>query len=132
MQAVKFIGISGIGWLLDFGLYTILSLFSPNLMLNNSVSSWVGVTFSFICSTRAVFKNGGKIPLMAKYALYLVYQFVLILLVSRILSSVNLQIIRMSDSEIIRKSSFVIAKIVITPITMILNFFVMRGVIEKI
>ena len=37
-QAVRFVGLSGIGWLLDFTVYIILGLFFDNLVKNDSVS----------------------------------------------------------------------------------------------
>ena len=47
IQAIRFIGLSGIGWILDFTTYTVLGVISANLVLNNTISSWVGVTFVF-------------------------------------------------------------------------------------
>ena len=78
IQAIRFIGLSGIGWILDFTTYTVLGVISANLVLNNTISSWVGVTFVFLLSTRIVFKNNSKIPLKWKYVIYLLYQCVLI------------------------------------------------------
>ena len=60
IQAIRFIGLSGIGWILDFTTYTVLGVISANLVLNNTISSWVGVTFVFLLSTRIVFKNNSK------------------------------------------------------------------------
>lgn len=80
IQAIRFIGLSGIGWILDFTTYTVLGVISANLVLNNTISSWVGVTFVFLLSTRIVFKNNSKIPLKWKYVIYLLYQCVLIFL----------------------------------------------------
>lgn len=57
IQAIRFIGLSGIGWILDFTTYTVLGVISANLVLNNTISSWVGVTFVFLLSTRIVFKT---------------------------------------------------------------------------
>ena len=131
-QVAKFIGISGIGWLLDFSAYTILGFVSKNLFLNNTISSWIGVTFAFVFSTRAVFINEGKIPLKIKYLIYVLYQIVLIFAVSRLVNVIDTQILNHFDSDLIRKMSFIIAKIFVTPITMILNFFVMKFLVEKI
>ena len=132
LQALKFFGISGIGWLLDFGAYTLLGVFSENLFLNNVVSSWLGVTFTFVFSTRAVFKSAGRIPLWAKYAVYLLYQAVLIFCISRLLEVIDGEILRQCGVEFIQKSSYIIAKIIVTPITMVLNFLVMKGLMERI
>ena len=131
-QAAKFIGISGIGWILDFSAYTILGFVSKNLFLNNTISSWIGVTFAFVFSTRAVFINGGKIPLKIKYLIYVLYQIVLIFAVSRLVNVIDTQILNHFDLNLIIKFSFIIAKIFVTPITMILNFFVMKFLVEKI
>lgn len=131
-QAIRFIGLSGIGWILDFCTYTGLGIISDNLVLNNTISSWAGVTFVFIFATREVFKNDSRISLKWKYIIYLFYQFVLISFVSRLLDGVNLMIINNISIDIVLKYSSIIAKILVTPITMILNFFVMKGVIEKL
>lgn len=131
-QAIRFVGLSGIGWILDFCTYTVLGFFSGNLVANNVISSWVGVTFVFIFATRKVFQNNSRISLKWKYVIYLLYQCVLIFLVSLLLKEVDGAIIKWVSIELIQAYSSIIAKIVITPITMILNFFVMKGVVEKI
>lgn len=131
-QAVKFIGISGIGWIIDFCIYTTLGFFSKNLLLNNMISSCAGVTFVFIFATRKVFQNNSKIPLKWKYVIYLLYQFLLIFSVSVLLKYINGAIHEYITVDIILKYSSIISKIIITPVTMVLNFFVMKGLIEKI
>ena len=144
-KAVRFIGFSGLGWILDFIVYTILGIWFSNLVVNNFISSWVGVTFVFIFATRKVFENSSKVPLWAKYLIYsskvplwakyliyIVYQFVLILCVSKLLGVIDVFIQDHFTWELLLKTSKFIAKILITPITMTLNFFVMRGVVEKL
>lgn len=132
LQAVKFIGLSGIGWILDFGVYAVLASVSSKLMLNNIVSSWVGVTFVFVFATRNVFKNKSRIPLKWKYVIYILYQMILILVISKALNAVDMIIMNNTNNEMILKLSPAISKILITPVTMILNFGVMKGVMEKI
>lgn len=131
-QALGFIGLSGIGWILDFMTYTLLGFVSDKLFINNIISSLVGVTFVFIFATRKVFQNNSKIPLKWKYFIYVVYQLVLIFLISKLLSIIALFIVENIDIAIVISLSGVIAKILVTPVTMILNFFVMKGIIEKI
>lgn len=131
-QAVQFVGLSGIGWILDFTTYTLLGLVSDKLFINNIISSLVGVTFVFIFATRKVFQNSSKIPLKWKYFIYVVYQLVLIFLISKLLSFIALFIVENIDIAIVISLSGVIAKILVTPVTMVLNFFVMKGIIEKI
>lgn len=132
IQAIKFMGISGIGWVLDFSTYMVLGIFSENFVLNNTVSSWVGVTFVFIFATRRLFSNSSKIPLKWKYAIYLIYQCLLIYLISKLLNYITIFILVSSKIELIGKFSAAIAKILVTPVTMALNFLVMKAVIEKI
>ena len=132
IQAIKFFGLSGIGWLLDFTVYTILGFVSANHVMNNFISSCVGVTFVFIFATKKVFKNNTKIPLWVRYIIYILYQLVLISLASKVLGQIDMFIVNNITIALIVKFSAIIAKIIITPFTMVLNFFVMKGVIEKL
>ena len=131
-QAVKFVGLSGIGWILDFLTYTILGLISSNVVVNNIISSWIGVTFVFIFATRKVFQNQSQISLKWKYLIYLGYQVLLILLISKLLGQVNEFILVHNTISIIGRFSTIISKILVTPITMVLNFIVMKSVIERL
>ena len=132
IQAIRFIGLSGIGWILDFTTYTVLGVISANLVLNNTISSWVGVTFVFLLSTRIVFKNNSKIPLKWKYVIYLLYQCVLIFFISKLLNRANIYLLTHVTLAVVKNFSTIISKILVTPITMVLNFIVMKNVIEKI
>lgn len=131
-QAIRFIGISGIGWVLDFLVYAGLGFISSDLVLNNTLSSWVGVTFVFIFATRKVFKNESKISLPWKYLIYILYQCVLIFFISKVLNGINIAIVSYINIGLIVTFSSIIAKILVTPITMALNFGVMKGLIEKL
>ena len=68
----------------------------------------------------------------AKYVIYLVYQCVLIYLISKLLGWVNAVLLANISWKFVQHFSTVIAKIVVTPITMILNFLVMKEIIEKL
>lgn len=131
-QVMGFAGISGVGWIIDFCTYTILGFSSKNLVVNNMISSWIGVTFVFIFATRKVFHNNSKILLKWKYVIYLVYQCVFIYYISKLLNMINTTFIFMISSELVRTFSPIFSKILITPVTMILNFLVMKGIIEKL
>jgi putative flippase GtrA len=129
---VKFVGLSGIGWILDFCTYSVLGLVSSNLVINNIISSWVGVTFVFLFATRKVFQNNSRISLKWKYLIYILYQCVLIFFISKLLNMINTVILDYATAVLIVRFSAIISKILVTPVTMVLNFFVMKGVIEKI
>ena len=132
MQALRFVGLSGIGWLLDFAVYTILSTRFSNLAAANMISSLVGASFVFIFSTRFVFQNNHRIPLIWKYCVYIAYQVILILLISLLLAQINALITAHISIGIIIRFSAILSKIIVTPVTMTLNFFVMKFAIEKI
>lgn len=131
-QAIRFVGLSGIGWILDMGTYTGLGLVSDNLVLNNTISSWAGVTFVFISATRNVFSNVSRIPLKWKYMIYICYQCILIFLMSKLLNRINVVMTANIEIAFVQLFSAIIAKILVTPLTMALNFVVMKGIIEKL
>ena len=132
MQAIRFVGLSGIGWLLDFCVFAILGNVSSNVIANNFLSSWMGVTFVFLFATRKVFRNNSRISLKWKYAIYLLYQLILIALVSQLLGFVNGLLLDYVHISLIEQFSGIAAKILVTPITMLLNFIVMKNLIEKL
>ena len=132
LQAIKFFGYSGIGWVLDFCAYTLLGQISSNLILNNTISSWIGVTFVFIFATRKIFKDNSHIPLIWKCLIYLLYQAVLIIVMSKLLDLINVVILAHTTAMFFVRYSYIMAKILVTPITMVLNFIVMKSVIEKL
>ena len=131
-QLFGFVGISGIGWIIDFIIYNILSsVFKVDISIANMVSSLVGVTFVFVFSTRKIFENGGKLDIRVKCAIYIVYQIILILGVSKAMPFVKEFLIDF-DIDFIIKYANILAKILVTPITMIINFIFMKYLIEKI
>ena len=60
------------------------------------------------------------------------YQLILILLISKLLGVIDSFIVVHATIGIIVKLSSILAKIIVTPITMTLNLLVMKGVIEKL
>lgn len=131
-QMLKFFGVSVLGWLIDFSIYNlIIFLFDMNISVINVISSLIGVTFIFIFSTRKIFESSGKHSIRTKYVIYIVYQIILILSVSRLLP-VFREYLLSFDISFIMNYSNVIAKVMITPITASINFIVMKFVIENL
>ena len=129
-QGFKFVGISGIGWILDFIIFNILvGLFGLNISLSNFLSSLVGVTFVFIFSTRKIFENKILIDIRIKYVIYVIYQIVLIFCASKIVLFINNIFV---DYNFIVNYAYIMAKILITPFTLLINFIVMKFLLEKI
>ncbi len=132
IKGLKFIGFSGIGWLIDTTIYMILtSIFKLNIDISNIFSSLVGVTFVFIMSTRKIFVSKSKINIKIKYLIYVIYQVILIVTVSKLMLLLK-SVITPLNIELINKYINIIVKIIITPFTMVINFIVMKLLIEKI
>lgn len=132
IKGLNFIGFSGIGWLIDTTIYMILtSIFKLNIDISNIFSSLVGVTFVFIMSTRKIFVSKSKINIKIKYLIYVIYQVILIITVSKLMLLLK-SVITPLNIELINKYINIIVKIIITPFTMVINFIVMKLLIEKI
>lgn len=132
IKLLKFIGFSGIGWLIDTTIYMILtSIFKLNIDISNIFSSLVGVTFVFIMSTRKIFVSNSKINIKIKYLIYVIYQVILILTISKVMLLLK-DIITPLNIDLINKYINITVKIIITPFTMVINFIVMKLLLEKI
>lgn len=132
IEILKFVGVSGIGWLIDVLIYlTLSSIIKLNVDISNMISSLVGVSFVFLVSTRKIFVNNSKINLKLKYIIYIVYQLILIYLASLAILSLKNYLTSL-DIKLVIKYVNIISKIIITPFTMLINFIVMKLLIEKI
>lgn len=160
LQALKFFGISGIGWLIDFSIFAILHKFvGESMVLNlgalkldacNMVSMLCGVTFVFFVSTRKTFNvNLKRFSLKKKYFLYIGYQLIMMVISSIIVGAfINLftgldgagafATSGVLEGNVLQKLILFVlkpeisAKICVTPITMICNFFFMKFLSEKV
>ena len=131
-KMIRFFGISVVGWVIDFTIFNLcIYLFDYNVSTINIFSSLIGVTFIFIFSTSKIFDNGDRLSIRLKYIIYISYQIVLILCVSRFLLIIKGYLLS-SDIYTLVIYANLLAKILITPITASLNFFVMKSLVEKI
>ena len=133
-QFINFLFLSGIGWIIDFTLYLLFSnIFNLKIIHSNILSSIPAVTFVFFVSTRKIFsKNNSRISLKEKYLIYFLYQLILILLISLLAQYLYLLSLKNISMNIELKLLKIIIKILITPITMLINFIVMKFLIEKL
>lgn len=136
LQALRFFAVSGTGWILDFSLYIILTNFlNFNVAYANMVSCIPAVTFVFIVSTHKIFDyNKSQVPLIGKYLIYFLYQLVLVFCVSWLGQAIFLWLSStyLMRIAIIASHLKLICKIIITPVTMTVNFFVMKYLSEKL
>ena len=127
-------GISGLGWCLDFGIYLALTLLLElPVQAANHISTIPAVTLVFFLSTRHTFRQRpGGLPLWLKYILYVVYQLLLVTGVSWLGQQVYDLLIVLPLPALILDSLKILIKIGITPITMLLNYFVLGWLTERL
>lgn len=135
-QGKKFIVISAIGWIMDFAIYSYLTyVIDINVGIANFISAVPAVSFVFFMSTKSTFnRKDSRISLTGKYIMYFIYQMMLLLVVSTLNQYIYQLILSLTMEKMIFLSKYakIMSKIIITPITMTINFFVMKILVEKI
>ena len=133
-QGLSFILVSGIGWIFDFTTYLILTnIFNLNVMISNMISAIPALTYVFAMSSKRIFKNdNSKISVKFKYIMYFAYQIILVTTVSFVAGLLYDYLIDIVTIDMLIKHMKLVIKIIITPITMLLNFIIMKNLIEKL
>lgn len=135
-QAGQFLLVSGTGWLLDFGIFSLLAyLTALPVGLCNVISAIPSLTLVFVVSTRRIFKNSaGKLPAWAKYAIWLAWQMLLLAAVSALAQWLYGAVGQsaLNQLPLVARHLKVLCKLAITPFTMVANFLVMRRLAEKL
>lgn len=133
-QFFSFLLVSGVGWLMDFAIFFLLTKFLGLIVIvANIISSIPAITYVFLMSNKKIFKNNNsKLSLKAKYVIYFVYQIILLLCVSALGQLLYNVFEPLITIEFILNNLKMFVKILITPITMVLNFVIMKYLIEKL
>lgn len=125
-QFFHFAFLSMLGWLCDFVTFTLLvKMFGVPGFFANFVSSYVGVTFAFITTIRAVFKRSGEGGNTFLF-IYWVFQLVSISAYSQLLAVVVNILPNASQTVQMIGSAEITAKIIITPFNLITNFLFLK------
>ena len=131
-QFIKFLLVSGIGWLIDFSLYIILTAeFNFKIFYANIFSSIPAISYVFLISTKKIFTKSHRnnLTIIQKYIIYFIYQLLLIFFISIVAQ--NLYIL-VGKYNLNFKMMKIVIKIIITPITMTINFSVIKYLAEKL
>lgn len=126
---LSFGGVSGLGWLLDLSLllFQVAVLHVPELAAN-LVSSLVAAGTVFLISRRFIFASvSGNSPLRA--ATYLLYTVVVVLIASAALQWIANMMSLISRHHLLKFDAAAIAamaKVIVTPPQLLLNFFMSR------
>lgn len=120
----RFLLVSGVGWVMDFGIYTGLTVgLDVPVAGANYLSSLPAITFVFFVSTRKILISNGRNG--QKYLAYVVYQFLLVTAVSFLAQWLAAILPLPADWGKLG------AKVIITPITMVANFFVLKWIAQQ-
>ena len=115
LKPLAFVGVSGVGWLIDLSAFLALTELVGWLgSVSNAISSTLGIVFVFSCSHQRIF--GGRRQDRLRHLLaYLLWQVLLV-------GGVSLAI-----DAIARVTGFapIVPKLVLTPVTLALNYVVM-------
>ena len=132
IQAFKFFGLSGLGWIIDMCIFSLLTYFGVYTILANIISSFVAVTFVYLTSTKNIFVNmNNKFNIKKKYVVYVLYQVIIVLISSTIINLIAKDLTG-SNIELFVNYSKILAKIIVTPFTMVTNFMFMKFLVEKV
>ncbi len=126
-----FLLFSGVGWIIDFGIYSILTgPMGLPVAGANYLSSVPAITFVFFASTRKTFRCRTEgLSKGTKYLIYVVYQLLLVTAVSFLAQALDPLLAKVIP--VAAAYSKLLAKVCITPVTMLCNFFVLRRIAEK-
>lgn len=123
---VRFVLISGVGWILDFLTFTVLNGFigvSPGF--SNFASSMVGVTYVWFASLEQLFQAGRE-NRFRYLVVYWGYQVASIFLYSILIGCVAALVVGPILTQLVGWPAGVIAKILITPVNLVTNFIFMK------
>ena len=131
---MKFVGLSGVGWLIDMAVYTLLVAgFAVGAFSANLVSGVCGAIFAFLTANRFVFA-GSLDRLSTKLTLYILYTITQIVVASALVEAVarglqyGAEHFRYSTASSILA---IAAKCLVTPLTLVANYFVARSLSRR-
>jgi putative flippase GtrA len=134
----EFVLVSGVGWLIDFSIFSTLTSGGVTPFSANLISAGTAVLFVFAVCRRALFRNSPR-PLHKAITLYVIYNIAAIAVASlfvqllgrRIAPELN-QILAFVLSKGYGSSlahvalAPIVAKVVVTPLTLYANFVAMN------
>ena len=118
--------------MIDFGFYVILTTkFNLEIFYANIFSSIPAISYVFLISTKKIFTKSHRnnLTIIQKYIIYFIYQLLLIFLISIVAQNLYTLV---GKYNLNFKMMKIIIKILITPVTMTINFFVIKYLTEKL
>lgn len=140
MRLHRFAIISGLGWLIDLSVMTLLVSAGVSVFLANLTSAGLAISFVFFAAQNRVFIDNGRF-LFAKFAAYFLYQAIAVPVASALIQKLALVLLaaapdglfalfHIPDGQRLTVVS-VAAKMAITPLTLYSNFLFMGWLVER-
>lgn len=121
LKGFKFIFISGIGWLIDFSLFSFfINYWKGPISALNMCSSIIAATFVYFTSTYKIFKVNDS-SINKKYYLYVAYQLISISIFSFFIEWLSMFLFH-SQYKFVLLGPELVTKILITPLNLVTNF----------
>lgn len=135
--------ISGIGWLIDFTIFNLLALAGMSLFVANLIGAGLAVSLVFVAGRRFIFRDA-RTPLPLAVSAYAMWNVAAILLASWAVAwlahLLAMPLVTgMTGNALSHLGLSVqpvylippVAKVVVTPVTMYLNYLAMGVIIER-
>jgi hypothetical protein len=133
MRFLIFASISGLGWVLDMITFTFLLSSGVESYTANFISSFVGVTFVWFTSLKAVFKSN-KNAFSKGILIYWLFQVVSIFVYSLLIGHLTLKLNHwhVSGLNLDMQQFGILAKIIVTPLNLFTNYLFMKKLVSII
>lgn len=118
VMLLKFGLISGLGWIIDFSIFTLLCSLGLIPGVANGIAVTVAVTFVYFASLRPIFQYHGRY-LFRKLCAYWLYQLLAVAVASVAVNAIAAHV-----------AHPVVAKVLVTPLTFMANYLFMRWLAE--
>lgn len=123
---IGFAGVSGVCWLIDFTiLLTLVHFFEVNPLVANLISSTIAATLAFLIFSKMIFETRTA-SIRGRLVLYLIYNSAMIVVSSYAINTLHTILV----SWVYHGWDVAVAKILITPLVMTMNFFYSKYLIE--
>lgn len=140
MRLHRFAIISGLGWLIDLSVMTLLVAAGVSIFVANLISAGIAITFVFFAAQNRIFAGIGGF-LYAKFAIYLFYQALAVPLASGLIHELahfflsaglgDLYPVSLLALPIRTALVSIVAKVIVTPLTLYSNFVFMGWLVER-
>ncbi|MEJ8322444.1 GtrA family protein [Kosakonia sacchari] len=130
-KPIRFIVISGGGWLIDLATMTLLVWLGLEPIIANLCSATLAVTFVYWISRLIVFDKKIEQKAFTGYLAYYVYSLIVIAVFSLLIQYLSYLLHGIANGGITFTISAFIAKVVITPLNLFINFVVSKYIVGK-